>query len=129
MREHRPNVGLTNGRPHIQAAFDSAYYIHLPKVGPTNDNQCIQAVYDSADYIHRLNDTHTKNEKWAAHGLLTEAVGSLVDRSCPLCKLIKISAHGLHIGNSGGRSGQLTFNIVIISNHGLPLCSLDCYIT
>ena len=30
------------------------------------------------------------------------------------------------MGNSEGRSGPLTFDLVIISNHGLPLGSLDC---
>ena len=35
-----------------------------------------------------------------------------------LCKLIIISAHGLHMGNSVGRSCPLTFNLIIISDHG-----------
>ena len=52
-----------------------------------------------------------ENEKWASHRLPTEAVDSSVDRSCPL---IRISAHGLHMFSSVGRSCPLTFNLLII---------------
>ena len=34
----------------IQAAHDSAEYIHCPNVGPTHAIQRIQAAYDSAEY-------------------------------------------------------------------------------
>ena len=43
-----------------------------------------------------------------------------------LCKLIIIYTHGLHMSSSVGRSYPLTFNLFIISNHGLPMGSSDC---
>ena len=48
----KPNVGPTNDSQRIQAANDSADYIHWPNVGPTHDSQCIQAANDSADYTN-----------------------------------------------------------------------------
>ena len=46
-----------------------------------------------------------------------------------LCKLIIISAHGLHMGSSVDRSCPLTSNLFIISYHWLPIGSSDCYVT
>ena len=49
-----------------------------------------------------------------------------VGRSCPLpLKLILISAHWLHIGVSVGKRCLLPFKVILISAHGLPIASLD----
>ena len=38
-----------------------------------------------------------------------------------LCKLVIISAHGLHMGSSVGRICPRTFKLIIISDHGPPM--------
>ena len=46
----RNTVAPTYDIQRIQAAHDSAEYIHCPNVGPTHAIQRIQAAYDSAEY-------------------------------------------------------------------------------
>ena len=58
--------------------------------------------------VYRFEAHPYENEKWAAQW--TGAVHYL-------CKLIIISARGLHMGSSVGRSCPLTFKIFIISDH------------
>ena len=60
----------------------------------------------------------------------TETVGSSFDRSCPIFMLIHYNiSHGLHLGSLVGRSYPLTFKLIMISDHGLPMGSSNCYIT
>ena len=60
---------------------------------------------------------------WAAHVLhlgctLKQWAAQWTGAAHYLCKLIIISARVLHIGSSVGRSCPLTFNFIIISDHG-----------
>ena len=60
---------------------------------------------------------------WAARVLhmgcpLTQWAAQWTGAAHCLCKLIIISAHGLHMGSSVGRSCQLTFKFITISDHG-----------
>ena len=63
----------------------------------------------------------------AAHGCpLKQWAAQWTGAAHYLCKLIIISAHGLHMGSSVGRSCPIAFKIFIISDHGLPKGSSDC---
>ena len=47
-------------------------------------NSSVNAVQMKSSMKFIQSDSPYENEKWAAHGQPTEAVGSSVDRSCPL---------------------------------------------
>ena len=75
-------------------------------------------LYRCADDRISIMDPY-ENEKWK------QWAAQWTGAAHCLCKLIIISAHGLHMGSSVDRSCPLTFNLIIISDHGLPMGSSD----
>ena len=73
-------------------------------------------------YISRLSrTTHAKMKSGLPMGCpLKQWAAQWTGAAHCLCKRIIISAPGLHMGRSVGRSCPLTFNLIIISYHGLP---------
>ena len=89
-------------------------------------------IEDPLLYIWSDNDTHSLTgspmnnpfvlppiRKWRVGCPLKQWAAQWTGSAHCLCKLIIISAHGLHMGSSVGRSCPLTFNLIIISDHGL----------
>ena len=86
----------------------------------------IISTISSSTLIYHLQKLYFPIRKWKVGCPLKQWAAQWTGAAHCLCKLIIISAHGLHMGSSVGRSCPLTSNLIIISDHGLPMGSSDC---